>query len=202
MPDVPFLYLLTSFGDQSLILPFAGAVCVTLWLGGAKRESRIWVLAIGTALATTLALKLCFLPCGHLIPQWQLRSPSGHAAAAFAAYGGFAVLESRLRTVRWQRVLILGSGLTFAAFVAGSRVALHAHTLPEVLLGSAVGLTAPLILLWKIKAFSRGAVAKPLLLALLLPMILLIAFHGETLPVEGLIASVALSVAQTLGICA
>lgn len=202
MPDVPFLYLLTSFGDQGIILPFAGAVCVTLWLGGAGREARIWALAIGSALAATLVLKLGFLPCGHLIPQWQLRSPSGHAAASFAAYGGFAVLESRLRTQRWQRVLILTGGLAFAALIAASRVVLHAHTLPEVLLGSAVGLTVPAILIWKIKSFSRGTVAKPLLLALFLPLILLIAFHGKTLPFEGLIASVAQSLARTLGICA
>jgi membrane-associated phospholipid phosphatase len=153
-------------------------------------------------LAATLVLKLCFLPCGHLIPEWQLHSPSGHAAASFAAYGGFAVLESRLRTLRWQRVLILTSGLAFAALIAASRVVLHAHTLPEVLLGSAVGLAVPAILLWRIKSFSRGTIAKPLLLALFLPLILLIVFHGKTLPVEGLIASVAQSLARTLGICA
>tara|TARA_R110000868_G_scaffold4303_3_gene27364 strand:- start:7467 stop:8096 length:630 start_codon:yes stop_codon:yes gene_type:complete len=196
------LHILTNFGDQGLILPFVLSVGAMLWFSQARREAIIWIFATGAALATMLLLKLMFLPCGHLLPQWHLRSPSGHAASAFIAYGGFAVLEAKLRTARWQRVAILGAGFLFACMIAGSRLALHVHSLPEVLLGSLVGLGTPLILLWKIRPQFRRTLARPLLLAPLVPLALLIALRGETLHVEGHIAAIAVRLAAALGICA
>src|SRR5690606_31734864 len=105
--DIPFIHILTNLGDQGLILPFVFTVAIGLWLSGARREAFIWLLAVGMALGSMLALKLIFLPCGHVVPSLNLRSPSGHAAAGFAAYGGFAVLEARLRQEAWQRIAIL-----------------------------------------------------------------------------------------------
>lgn len=157
MPYREFLQILTNFGDQGLVLPFVLSIGIMLWVSHAKREARIWVLATGAALGAMLLLKLAFLPCGHLLPGWQLRSPSGHAASAFVAYGGFAVLEAKLRTRRWQSLTILATGFIIACVIAATRLALNAHTLPEVLLGSLVGLSAPVILLWKIRPISRHA---------------------------------------------
>ncbi len=196
------LYILTNFGDQGLILPFVLSVGAMLLFSHARREALLWILATGTALGTMLLLKLVFLPCGHLLPQWHLRSPSGHAASAFIAYGGFAVLEAQLRSARWQRLAILGAGFLFACLIAASRLALDVHSLPEVLLGSLVGLSAPTFLLWKIRPQFRHTLARPLLLAPLVPLGLLIALGGETLHVEGHIAAIAMRLATALGICA
>lgn len=202
MSKQDLVHILTNFGDQGLILPFVFSVGLMLWFSQARREAIIWVLVTGTALGTMLLLKLTFLPCGHLLPDWNLRSPSGHAASGFIAYGGFAVLEAQLRSARWQKVAILGAGLLFACLIAGSRLALGVHTIPEVLLGGLVGLCVPAFLLWKIRPGFRRTLARPLLLAPLVPLGLLIALRGETLNVEGHIAAIAMRLAAALGLCA
>lgn len=193
--------LLTTFGAQSLILPFIAAVAATLWLAGARREAWIWTLATCAVLFTMLILKLLFLPCGHLIPEWHLRSPSGHAASAFAVYGSFAVLEARLKQAQWQKIIILALGFIFAAGIAVSRVVIGAHTTQEVLLGTLVGLAAPMIIFWKIRTPTPSAVASPLLLALALPIVLFMIFNGRTLPVENHILAIALAISHKLGVC-
>ena len=201
MPHTHIVSTLTTFGTQSLILPFIAAVTITLWLGGARREAWIWTLATCAALFAMLVLKLFFLPCGHLIPEWHLHSPSGHAASAFAVYGSFAVLESRLRQIQWQKLAILTAGFLFATGIAISRVLISAHTTQEVLLGAAVGLSAPAIIFWKIKPPTRYTVASPLLLALALPIALLVILNGRTLPIEDHILAIALTITQKLGVC-
>jgi len=193
--------LFSAVGAQSLILPFVAAVALALWFGKARREAWIWILATCSVLFTMLILKLFFLPCGHLIPEWHLRSPSGHAASAFAVYGSFAVLEARLRQAPWQKAAILILGFLFATGIAVSRVLIGAHTTEEVLLGSFVGLAAPTVIFWKIKTPTRHTVASPLLLAVVLPVILLVILNGRTLPIEDHILAVALTIAQNLGVC-
>tara|TARA_R110000868_G_scaffold157512_11_gene384833 strand:- start:250 stop:858 length:609 start_codon:yes stop_codon:yes gene_type:complete len=202
VPYREFLHILTNFGDQGLVLPFVFSIGIMLWVSHAKREACIWVLATGAALGAMLLLKLAFLPCGHLLPDWQLRSPSGHAASAFVAYGGFAVLEAKLRTRRWQSLTILATGFIIACVIAATRLALNVHTLPEVLLGSLVGLSTPVILLWKIRPHFRDTLARKLLLAPMVPMVLLVALNGKTLHVENYIATIAARLAAALGICA
>lgn len=193
--------LFSAVGAQSLILPFIAAVAVTLWLGGARREAGVWILATCSVLFTMLVLKLFFLPCGHLIPEWHLRSPSGHAASAFAVYGSFAVLEARLRQAPWQKLTILISGFLFAAGITISRVLIGAHTTEEVLLGAFVGLAAPIFIFWKTKTPTRYTLASPLLLALALPIVLLVLLNGRTLPIEDHILAIALTITQSLGVC-
>ena len=191
----------SAVGAQSLILPFVATVAITLWLGDARREAWIWLFATCSVLFTMLLLKLFFLPCGHLIPEWHLRSPSGHAASAFAIYGSFAVLEARLRQAPWQKMTILILGFLFATGIAISRVVIGAHTIEEVLLGALVGLAAPIVIFWKIKTPTRYTLASPLLLALALPIVLPVLLNGRTLPIEDHILAIALTITQSLGIC-
>jgi len=193
--------LFSAVGAQSMILPFVATVAATLWFGEARREAWIWTFATCSVLFAMLLLKLLFLPCGHLIPEWHLRSPSGHAASGFAVYGSFAVLEARLRQVQWQRVAILTFGFLLATGIAISRVLIGAHTPQEVLLGAGVGLAAPAIIFWKIKTPTRYTIASPLLLVLALPVALLVLLNGRTLPIEDHILAIALTITQSLGVC-
>jgi membrane-associated phospholipid phosphatase len=201
VPEVPFIHILTNFGDQGLILPFILTVAVGLWLGEARREAFIWLAAAALSLGALLLLKLIFLPCGHVVPGLHLRSPSGHAAAGFAAFGGFAVLEARLRQDIRQKAAILILGFAFAAAIALSRLALDVHTVPEVVLGGLTGLIMPAILIWQVRGQTRSALAQPLLIALLLPVILMVVLGGTVLPIEEQIGSVAQRIAQAFGLC-
>ena len=197
-----FFELLTKFGDQGFVLPFLLAVGAVLWHGDARRETLWWFVANGAALGAVLILKLVFVPCGHLLPGWDIRSPSGHAGAAFAAFGGFAVLEAKFRRNNWLKVAIVSAGFGFALLIAFSRLFIHVHSVPEVLLGSLMGLMAPVLLVFIISPDARRNLANPLGLAPLLPLALLFVFDGRTLPVEEHVSSIALWLAQFLGVCA
>ncbi|MES1989634.1 MAG: phosphatase PAP2 family protein [Pseudomonadota bacterium] len=196
-----FFELLTKFGDQGFVLPFVLAVGAVLWHGQARRETIWWFVATGAALGGVLMLKLVFVPCGHLLPGWDIRSPSGHSASAFAAFGGFAVLEAKFRRNIWVKAALLGGGLAFAALIAVSRLVIQVHSVPEVLLGSFVGLIAPVLLLFVVTPDARRNLADPLGLAPLLPLALLLIFDGRTLPVEEQVSILALKIAHLLGVC-
>ncbi|MGV8997192.1 MAG: phosphatase PAP2 family protein [Parvibaculaceae bacterium] len=193
--------LLTKFGDQGFVLPFVVTVAAVLWQARARREALVWLVAVGISLGAILLLKLIFLPCGHLWPGWSVRSPSGHSASAFAAFGGFAVLEAKFRQERWQKYLLLGAGFAFAALIAVSRLVIHVHSVPEVVIGSLIGLIAPLVLLFVIMPDAKRNLANPLSLAPLLPLGLLLLFNGKVLPVESHISAFALWMARSLGVC-
>ncbi|MEJ1939002.1 phosphatase PAP2 family protein, partial [Nostoc sp. NIES-2111] len=85
-------------------------------------------------------------PCG---PHFGLpvTSPSGHAAAAVAVFGGLCVLAARLGMQRVVAIALACVCAALAVAVGLSRVLLHKHNVPEVLIGGTIGLTAPLILL-------------------------------------------------------
>jgi membrane-associated phospholipid phosphatase len=195
-----FLHFVTGFGDQGVVLPFVAAVAIALVAAGARREALYWCAAMVVALSATLALKLFFLPCGHLFPWLSLHSPSGHAAASIAAYGGFALLWAKLTRDRWLRVAFIASAFLFAIGIATSRVLIHVHTVPEVLLGGLMGLSAPAVLS-RVERRMDEPTPRPLSLLLLLPLILVLLLHGASLPVEGKIQTFAAWAADTLGIC-
>jgi membrane-associated phospholipid phosphatase len=201
MPGFHFLDFVTGFGDQSVILPFAAAVAIALAASGARREALIWCGAIFIALFATLVAKVLFLPCGHLIPLLGIRSPSGHTAAAIAAYAGFAMLWVKLAQDRWMRAAFISVALAGCLAIAVSRVLIGAHTTPEVLFGGLIGLASPVILAGVEPPASEPR-PRPTLLLLLVPLILVLLFHGATLPIEGAIDVASMRLMAWLGLCA
>lgn len=195
------LYLITTFGDQAVTLPFAIAVAVVLAATRARQTALVWCLALGASWGGALIAKLVFLSCGQLLPVLNIRSPSGHATAAIAAYGGFAMLWARDTRERRTRILIAVVALTVCAGIALSRVLLHMHSMPEVLLGATIGLAAPIILYRAEPPVSEPR-SRPTPLLLLLPLCLVFALNGTTIPVEGMIGMISRALAALLGICA
>lgn len=191
----------TGFGDQAVILPFVVTVAIALAAAGARREAFYWCVAIFAALLGSLVAKLFFIPCGHLFPGLDIRSPSGHTTATIAAYGGFAVLWAKLARDRRMTALFIGTAVVGCVAIALSRVLLGAHTVPEVLLGAAIGLVAPAIL-YRAEPPSTEPRPRPTLFLLLVPLALTFLLHGATLPVEDQIASFALKLMSSLGLCA
>ncbi|HEX7775636.1 MAG TPA: phosphatase PAP2 family protein [Parvibaculum sp.] len=200
MSGFTFLALVTEFGDQSVILPFAATVAAVLALNAARREALIWCGAIFAVLLTTLIAKFFFLPCGHLFSGLGVRSPSGHTAAAFAVYGGFAVLQAKLARARWVQAALISAAFAACFSIAVSRVLLGAHTVQEALFGGLIGVAAPAILVLVEPPASEPRMRPPLLL-LIVPLVLAVLFYGETLPVEGLIDRVSTQIMGQLGVC-
>lgn len=195
-----FLGFVTGFGDQGVILPFVAAVAVTLFAVHARREALYWSAAITASLLAALVAKIVFIPCGHLLPWLDIRSPSGHAAAAIAAYGGFAVLCARFARGRTAQMLFMALALIGGIGISLSRIYLHAHTVPEAVLGGALGFIAPAIL-YRVELPTAALKPRPVLLLLLLPLAVALLLHGVTLPVESRIAGIAEQISTLLGIC-
>jgi len=187
----PFADFVTDFADQAVLLPLAAVVAIVLAAAGWWRGAIGWPLAVGAALALTLLLKLAFLACGHLIPEAALRSPSGHVAASGAIYGGLFAIVARIvarrwpiRHDRWTPLFTMAVVLVIGA----SRLALGAHSPPEVLVGGAIALCG---------AFAARRLTGPpppalrLWPLLTLAVLVVLALHGIRMPAEAAITNVA-----------
>lgn len=125
---------MTDFADQAVLLPLALVIGLLLAVMGWRRGALAWCVGVGGTLMTMLGLKLVFAACTMATADAALRSPSGHAAAAAAIYGGlFGLLARR----GWRGALAGGIGV--ATLIGLTRVWLDAHTPAESLLGGMVG---------------------------------------------------------------
>jgi membrane-associated phospholipid phosphatase len=182
---------LTDFADQAVILPLVLAVAIALAVQGWRRGAFVWLMVVGATFAATLTFKLMFLACSPLFGPLDVHSPSGHVAAATVVTGGLAVMFTR------RRATIIPAAL-LAAFVIGvSRLVLGVHSLPEVMVGSLIGLCGA-------AAFIRFAGRPPELnFVPLVGVIVLVAglFHGLHLPAEAAIRHTAFRAAQYIPAC-
>jgi membrane-associated phospholipid phosphatase len=172
---------LTDFADQAVILPLVFATAIALALQGWRRGALAWLVVVGTTFVAMLALKLMFLACSPLFEPMDIRSPSGHVAAATVVAGGLAAILIRRRTS------ILPAAVLAAIVIGISRLVLGMHSLPEVVLGALVGLTGA-------AALTRFAGVPPRLKAAPLVTIIVVVaglFHGLHLPAEAAIRQTA-----------
>ncbi len=170
---------LTDFADQAVILPVAAITALVLAVAGWWRGAIVWSVAVGGTLVAMMVLKLGSTACGHLLPFQGLRSPSGHTAAAGAVYGGLLAICAERVTGHARWTLPCAAGVAVA--IGLSRLALGVHTVPEVLLGGAVGVAGALTLTWQ-----GGLPPSRLRLAplALLALAVMAVFHGLHLPAE------------------
>jgi membrane-associated phospholipid phosphatase len=136
---------ITDFGDSAVGLTLAALVMLALFASGWRRGALAWLLAVagcGTAMAMLkLAFKVAAGGCVPVAVAVPAFSPSGHAALSTVVYGGMAVLGWRqlAPTARW----LLGvAAALFIVLIAGSRIAVQAHTPFEVLGGLSIGLAS------------------------------------------------------------
>ena len=182
---------LTDFADQAVMLPVVFAIAIVLALQGWRRGALAWLGVVCVTFGLVLVLKLAFLACAGLSDPIDMHSPSGHVAAATVVCGGLAALMTR------RRVSILPVALLAAVAIGASRLALGAHSLPEVVLGALIGLAGATALM----LFSGPPPAlRP---ARLLAVVVIVAalFHGLHLPAEAAIRHSAFRAARLLAVC-
>jgi membrane-associated phospholipid phosphatase len=129
---------ITDLADQAVVLPVVVAIGIALLAQGWRRGAAA---SLGRRDGVMILLKLVFIACPVSMGAGNLRTPSGHVAAAAIVAGGLAALLLR----RPRPALIVA---VLAAVVIGiSRLALGAHSMPEVMVGAGVGLGGALALI-------------------------------------------------------
>lgn len=137
------LDLITSLGGTRLITAFTVAAAIY-----AFTRTRSWwpavyltVVSAGQALVNN-GIKLVVereRPNISQLADWSGASfPSGHSAAAAAAFAGIAFVLIQRRSPR-TRVLIVTAAVTIAVAVAATRALLGVHWLTDIIAGVAVG---------------------------------------------------------------
>lgn len=172
------------------MLPLVVAVGCTLAALGWRRGAVAWLGVTAVTLGVAMVMKLTFVACG---PP-ALRTPSGHTAAAAMVLGGLAVVLSR--KAGWKRVLLASAA--GAAVIGLSRLLLHVHTAPEVLVGGAIGIAGALALAWL-----AGPAPSRLRLRWLVVVVLAVVavLHGVRVDAEPRIDRAAFDGARLLGVC-
>lgn len=177
----------TDFADQAVLLPLAAAVAATLALAGWRRGALAWIMVIGGTLALVLMLKLASAIFGHVLPDGELRSPSGHTAMAGTVYGGLLAGFARRLTGhdRWGLACVV----TVVAVIGASRLALDMHTVLDVAVGAVVGAGGAM-------ALNRLAGVPPPTMRLMpiaaAALLVIATFHGTHLVVEAAIRDAAM----------
>ena len=88
---------ITDLADQAVVLPLVLAIGIALLAQGWRRGAAAWAVAVVATFAAMLAMKLIFLACSHSFGNIDIRTPSGHVAAATVVTGGLAALLLRRR---------------------------------------------------------------------------------------------------------
>jgi membrane-associated phospholipid phosphatase len=183
---------ISDFADQAVVLPLALAVGIALLAQGWRRGAAAWGLTIVCTFATMLVLKVMFLACWSSFGTVDLRTPSGHVAAATVVAGGLAALLLR------RRASVLPLAMLAAGIIGISRLVLGVHSFPEVVLGASVGLGGALGLMLLAGRPPANIDAPRVCMA---GGVVLVIFHGMHLPAEAHIRSTAWHLAQFLSVC-
>lgn len=163
---------LSLLGDGRLLL----ALVVTVALACPRPRWPLlqrWLPAIAAAAGLTLATKLAFMGWGIGSAALDFTGISGHATMSAAVYPVAISLLAAGHSAapkRWA-----WAGVVLVLLVSASRLPLNAHTLSEVVTGSALGLLASGWTLWRLQLPAGGPryrwLALPLAIACLLPVV-------------------------------
>lgn len=167
------MHILTYFGDSMLLLPTAIIIAVLLyWEDNDRRIFWLWLLAFGCAGLTVSVSKIAFLGFGVGSARFNFTGFSGHSAMAATLWPVMLWLLGARFTAIWRR-LLLGLGYLIPVVVGLSRLALHAHSVSEVVSGLILGFTLSTALLISQRSFHpRGLSLAQLCLVLVLPLLL------------------------------
>lgn len=177
---------ITDCGDLAILLPVAGVLTVWAALIRSRTIFIWWLVALALCVGGTGLLKIYFFACP---PLSDLHSPSGHTSFSTLIYGTLtlAVASSFEGWRRWMAAL---AGALFILAIAVSRIIVHAHSIPEVILGSILGVMALSLL---IVAYRRDMPAKTYLAPLItISAMLVVLLNGHEVRAEELLHHIAI----------
>ena len=189
---------LSALGDTALLAP--ASVVLLLYLAALRRwvDARAFAATLVLGLGATLLAKLLFKACGGSISLLDVNSPSGHASFAALFYGPLAVMVGAGRP-RWQAALAWIPAALLVLAIGASRIALDAHSWPEVVLGWLIGLAGIGAFAWLLRTPGRRPLSPvPLAIGLGLAIVLV---DGRHFPAEHYIGRLARYANASLDVC-
>lgn len=185
---------LTWLGDSALMLPTALLIALVLLISRDGRGAALaWCLAFGAGGGLVLLSKLAFMGWGIGSARWNFTGFSGHTAIGTSVWPVLLWLAS-VSGSRRARGLAVGAGWCLGAAIGVSRLALHAHSVSEVISGFLLGLAVSIGFLWLAR---RRAPPRPPWAAwlglLLLPLLFLT--PGQPAPTQSLLELTAVRLA-------
>jgi membrane-associated phospholipid phosphatase len=173
LPPAHAWWILTHLGASSLLLPALLLVLGGLWESGARDATKRYLLRLVIAVGITVVSKCLFFGWGIGIAALDFTGVSGHTLLATS------ILPVLLRGIPWPALQARGGGAALGgllALVVGvSRVAVHAHSLSEVVAGWILGAAVswPTVRQLAPLALSHWA-------SKVAPLVLLLAFNSST----------------------
>jgi hypothetical protein len=129
----------TDLGDPTLLLLGGLGLFFYLWTDDERRVlARSWAVAFGLCLSLTIISKFMFYLWGNQTNFFRIHSPSGHVAIATSFYGCWGMMLAAGRS-QAARVLICVGTAILLGMIAGSRIMLGLHNIPEVTFAFAIG---------------------------------------------------------------
>jgi membrane-associated phospholipid phosphatase len=128
----------TNFGDITITSLAALAIAAWLFIEDEKQLALWWSLLFAGAMGVVIVTKMAFIGWGIGIRSLDFAGFSGHAmrTAAVMPVLFYLILQRGRFSVRIAGVAL---GLLFAAIVGVSRLAVHAHSVSEVVAGWMLG---------------------------------------------------------------
>ncbi|HEX5831240.1 MAG TPA: phosphatase PAP2 family protein [Gemmatimonadaceae bacterium] len=141
---VPAAVEITTLGTWGVVLLASGIAALFLALTRHRYSAGLVLAATAGVMLINSLLKLGFDRPRPRVFAWSVdvltsSFPSGHAAAAAAAYGTIAYVAARLQRHHWARRLTLLTAVLLVLAIAASRVLLGVHYPSDVLGGLLVG---------------------------------------------------------------
>ena len=169
----------TDFADLAVVGPLAVAVGVLFLVGGWRRGALAWAGVIAATMFALLVVKLAVVVfLTHAGPN-DLKSPSAHTADAASIYGG--LLAMLAYGLSGHRLWTVPCALTAGGAVGATRLALDVHTIPDVVVGGAIGILSAVVLT-RVAGRPPSVAASGQVVAVVILAGLLL--HGMRLPAE------------------
>lgn len=186
-------------GDSGFLAVLTLLAALYLFLVKNHKAAFVLVAAYVLCGSIMLVLKIYFLGCHHKFPEWNIESPSGHAAMVAAIYGSLAAIIYR-QLPNWRRIVALIGCAFLVALISISRVYFEFHTPQEVMLGLGVGSA----LACASFAYMHNAPAVPIKLRYLglVGLVALALFYGRVTPAEELIRRIVDLLKASFSFCA
>ena len=185
-----FWNLLTYFGDSMLILPTGLTLALFIvWKVKSPATALTWLITLGISGLTVSISKLLFLAWGIGSSTFNFTGFSGHTTMSATLWPVmFWLIGQRFQPDR--RKLMVTVGYIIAFMVGISRLALHVHSVSEVVSGFILGSICSGIFLYTQRDCDmRYFTFTPLVFLLILPLSLM--SYGKKAPTQQLIEQIA-----------